>query len=466
MTRSRWLTAGLAAGAGALAAFAMMPAIAGSAQAAQTGGCTATAQINSQWGSGSSGGEILGITVKNTSPTAATTWTATWTLGAGQTVVSAWSATVGVSAGTVTAVNMPYNGNLGPGVSTTFGLQLTGTAPAPVVTCTNNAVPASSPPASSTPPGADVTVGQADTQSTVTLQVGKTLGVSLPAMYKPLTVSGSALSLVSTSGGYPTGQPLAALFRAVSAGTVTLSTQSDDPCNHVTPPCPGPIAFWTIRVNVVGASASASTGGQADVTVGQADTQSTIYLAVGKTLGVSLPSAYKPLTVSGSALNLVSTSGGYPTGQPLAALFRAMSSGTVTLSTQTDDPCFHTTPPCARPVANWTITVILLYPPPAGSLVTVTTANNNATVSLHVGDTLLVSLPAMYQPPKVATAGVLQPDGITGGYPTGQPLQARYLAVAPGQTTVSTVTDAACIHQATPCPSPQVPWTLHVTVTN
>ena len=358
MTRSRWMTAGIAAGAGVLAAFAMMPAIAGSAQAAQAGGCTATARINSQWGSGSSGGEILGVTVTNTSPTAATTWTATWTLGASQTVVSAWGATVGVSGGTATAANAPYNGNLAAGASTTFGLQLTGTAPVPVVNCTNNAVPASSAPASSTPPGgADVTVGQADTQSTITLQVGQTLGVSLSYTYKPLTVSGSALNLTSTSGGYPTGQPLAALLRAVSAGTVTLSTQ-------------------------------------------------------------------------------------------------------------TDDPCLHTTPPCARPVALWTIRVIVVNPNASGRLVTVTTANNKATVSLHVGDTLVVSLPATYQPTKVAPVGVLQPGDVTGGYPTDQPMVAHYLAVAPGQTDVSTITDGACIHWATPCPSPQWPWTVHVTVTS
>ena len=43
----------------------------------------------------------------------------------------------------------------------------------------------------------------ADDQSSVTLRIGETLGVTLTSAYKPLTVSGAALTQLSTGGGYP-----------------------------------------------------------------------------------------------------------------------------------------------------------------------------------------------------------------------------------------------------------------------
>ncbi len=351
MIRSRWMAAGIAATAGLFTAVVLAPAIAGTAQAAQSSGCTATARVESQWGSGSSGGEIVSVTVTNVAPTAATKWIVSWPLGAGQSVASAWNATVSVSAGTLTAVNAPYNGNLAAGASTNFGMQLAGTGPAPVASCTDDATPVSSGPAG------DVNVGQADSRTTVTLQVGHTLGVSLNSAYRPLTVSGSGLTLLSSSGGYPTGQPLAALFRAVSPGTVTLTTQTDNPCFSTTPPCAISVLQWTIRVNIVGASASSS-----------------------------------------------------------------------------------------------------------GRTVTVDTTANKTTVSLHVGDTLVVSLPYNYLPPTVTPAGVLVAGQVTGGYPTGQPLLAQYQVVAAGLADVSTATDMPCNHWATPCPAPQLLWTVHVIV--
>ena len=101
-------------------------------------GCTATAHIDSQWGSGPSGGEIVSFTVVNTSAGPATRWTVTWTLGSGQSVSSAWNAAVTVSGTTATAVNAPYNGTLAAGASTTFGLQLAGTGPVPTPLCTDS----------------------------------------------------------------------------------------------------------------------------------------------------------------------------------------------------------------------------------------------------------------------------------------------------------------------------------------
>jgi len=337
----------------ALAALAMSPAAAdGTTPGAAAGGCTATAHVDSQWGSGSTGGQIVTVAVANTSAATTTKWTVTWTLGAGQRVVSGWNATISSAGGTATAVNASYNGRLTPGGSTTFGMQLAGTAAAPVLSCDNGATP----PTSSAPPpgGPDVTVGEADSQRSITLAVGQTLGVSLGAEYRTPTVNGAALTQVSASGGYPTGQPLAATYRAVAAGQADLTTQSDAPCLHTTPPCTIPVHLWTVHVTVVAAS---------------------------------------------------------------------------------------------------------------GQTVTVSTADDRSTVRLHVGDTLVVSLPLNYVPPTLSATGVLVQRDSTGGYPTAQPLVTRYLAAAAGTVVVSTVTDTACNHEPMPCPSPQVPWSVTAVVT-
>jgi cellulose binding protein with CBM2 domain len=334
-----------------LAAFAMSPALAGGAPIASLAtGCGATAHIDTQWGSGAGGGQIVTVTVANTSAVTSTKWAVTWTLGAGQKVVSAWNAAASTSGSTATAINASYNGRLVPGGSTTFGMQLAGTGSVPVLTCDNGTTA----PTSSAPPGGpDVAVGQADDQSTVTLVVGQTLGVSLGAEFGTPTVGGASLEPLSASGGYPTGQPLAALYRAVTSGSVDVTAQSDYACLHATPPCSVPVRRWTVHVNVVA---------------------------------------------------------------------------------------------------------------PAGQTVTVSVADNHSAVRLHVGDTLVVSLASNYLPPKLSASGVIVQRDTAGGYPTGQPLVARYVAAAPGVVDVSTLTDIACNHEPTPCPSPQIPWMVTVTV--
>jgi hypothetical protein len=346
---------GIVAGAGLLVATAMTSAMAGApASDPGSGGCRATARIDAQWGSGATGGQILTVTVTNTAAMTATKWTVAWTLGAGQRVVSGWNTTVSTAGTTVTAVNAAHNGVLAPAASTTFGMQLSGHSPAPAPSCGNDT---STLPTTTTPPSDDdVTVTQADNQRTVTLLVGQTLGVALGPDFVTPMVSGPALARAATSGGYPTGQPLAASYRAVAAGSVDITSHTDYACLHTSPPCALPITLWTLHVNVV------------DV-------------------------------------------------------------------------------------------------PDTGRTVTVSTADNLSTVNLRLGDTLVVSLPSAYLSPRVATGGVIVQRDVAGGYPTGQPLFARYLAATPGQTDVSTQTDNPCNHLPTPCPSPTVRWTAHIIVT-
>ncbi|SCE71904.1 Cellulose binding domain-containing protein [Micromonospora matsumotoense] len=334
-----------------------MTTVAGSTPATATtvGGCTATVRVDSQWGSGASGGQVVTFTVANTSSSTASRWTVTWPLADGQRIVSSWNTSIGAAGGTATATNTSYNGVLTSGASTTFGVQLAGPTSAPTPGCANDAAP---PTTASPPSGADVTVREADNQRTVTLFVGQTLGVALAADYLPVTATGGALTPVSTSGGYPTGQPLLATLRAVTPGTAELTTRTDHACLHATPPCALPTVLWTVR-----------------------------------------------------------------------------------------------------------ITVVDLPPTDAGQTVVVTAPDNQRDLRLRVGDTLVVSLASNYLPPTVTPAGVVVPHDVTGGYPTGQPLVARYVAAAPGQVDVATITDNLCRHQPTPCPSPQVRWVVHVTVT-
>ena len=91
----------------------------------------------------------------------------------------------------------------------------------------------------------------------------------------------------------------------------------------------------------------------------QADSGSTVGLVVGQSLTVSLGAQFRPPTVSGHALSQQSASGGYPTGQPLTVLYRATAAGSVDITTRPDDPCFYTSPPCARPVMPWTVHVVV-----------------------------------------------------------------------------------------------------------
>jgi lysophospholipase L1-like esterase len=96
-------------------------------------GCTATYSVVNQW----QGGFQADVTV--TAWTAAISgWTVTWAYGDGQTVSTSWNATVTSSGSTVTARNSSYNGDLGAGKSTAFGLTGTwnGTNSVPSVRCT------------------------------------------------------------------------------------------------------------------------------------------------------------------------------------------------------------------------------------------------------------------------------------------------------------------------------------------
>jgi hypothetical protein len=106
--------------------------------------------------------------------------------------------------------------------------------------------------------------------------------------------------------------------------------------------------------------------------------------------------------------------------------------------------------------------------PPASGAVTVTEADNGRTVTIARGKVLVVKLGSQgmlsWDRPRLTgpMPGALRELSASGGYPSHAPVVARFLAVRPGTATLSSVTDARCLHVAPKCAFPQRGW--HVTV--
>ncbi|GAB3970382.1 endo-1,4-beta-xylanase [Actinoallomurus acanthiterrae] len=80
------------------------------------GGCSVKYAISSQW----PGGFGANVSVTNLGDPVSS-WTLTWSFGAGQQVTQAWNAGVTQNGAAVTAKNVSYNGSLATGGSTSFG---------------------------------------------------------------------------------------------------------------------------------------------------------------------------------------------------------------------------------------------------------------------------------------------------------------------------------------------------------
>lgn len=76
--------------------------------------------VQSQWGNG----YVMQPVTVTAGSSAISGWTVTFALPAGQGITGSWNASLSVSGQTVTARNLGYNGNLGPGADTTFGFQV------------------------------------------------------------------------------------------------------------------------------------------------------------------------------------------------------------------------------------------------------------------------------------------------------------------------------------------------------
>jgi hypothetical protein len=146
MIRLRAANVGLvSAGVVLLASAAVAVALPAGAAAA---GCSVSYAVSSQWQGG------FGATVSLTNlGDPLTSWTLTWSFGAGQTVTQAWNTSLTQSGSAVTARNVSYNGSVATNGTVSFGFNGSSAAtnPAPTsfavngVTCTGSAGPTTTP---------------------------------------------------------------------------------------------------------------------------------------------------------------------------------------------------------------------------------------------------------------------------------------------------------------------------------
>ena len=157
MNRSRRTNVAVAsAGAVLLGSAALAVTLPASAAAA---GCSVN-YTATQW----QGGFGANVSIKNLGD-ALSSWSLTWTYGAGQTVTASWNTALTQSGSAVTAKNVSYNGSIGTNGEVSFGFNgsWTGSNPAPTdfalngVACTGQpTTPSSEPPVvPSSPPPSD-----------------------------------------------------------------------------------------------------------------------------------------------------------------------------------------------------------------------------------------------------------------------------------------------------------------------
>ncbi|MFF0823141.1 non-reducing end alpha-L-arabinofuranosidase family hydrolase [Micromonospora haikouensis] len=153
MARSKATNVGVvSAGVALLASATVAVALPANAAAA---GCSVNYAVSSQWQDG------FGANVSITNlGDPVSSWTLTWSYGAGQTVTQAWNATVTQSGTAVTAKNVSYNGAIATNASVSFGFNgsWSGSNPAPTsfalngVTCNGGTTPTTPPTGSPTNP--------------------------------------------------------------------------------------------------------------------------------------------------------------------------------------------------------------------------------------------------------------------------------------------------------------------------
>jgi len=103
----------------------------------------------------------------------------------------------------------------------------------------------------------------------------------------------------------------------------------------------------------------------------------------------------------------------------------------------------------------------------AGHRHTLTVADNGAKVRLRRGQTIVVILasPAQTWRPPMASGVAVRRTSSRGGYPVSQVALASFVAVRPGLATLTSTTDARCLHAQPPCEIPQQLWAVTIIVT-
>ena len=97
------------------------------------------------------------------------------------------------------------------------------------------------------------TLTVADNGATVRLHVGDSVRVVLASggVWDLPRASGHAVRRIKASGGYPTGRPARATFRAVRPGKSMLTSITDAKCLHSRPSCKIAQRLWSVTIIVV-----------------------------------------------------------------------------------------------------------------------------------------------------------------------------------------------------------------------
>jgi hypothetical protein len=200
-----------------------------------------------------------------------------------------------------------------------------------------------------------------------------------------LTVAVVTLALVSGCGGSSAGQLLVDPARGTpSAQPPVVSASVPAPVRTAKPPpdvVVTPEPAGVVSPEPTAAYAGTATSGPArrvspeaspsprptpsavagTVTVNQDDSGSTVHLAPGQHLRVRLTSGTWDAPVSSAERVVVrrSSTGGYPSDQPVDAVFEAVGHGSADVTAQSDAACFHTEPRCMMASRQWEVHVVV-----------------------------------------------------------------------------------------------------------
>ncbi len=99
--------------------------------------------------------------------------------------------------------------------------------------------------------------------------------------------------------------------------------------------------------------------------------------------------------------------------------------------------------------------------------ITVTETDSGKTVHLHIGQRLQVVLAGRgdqwHRPASLGPS--LRLASADGGYPSGRPAKAAFIAVQAGTASITSITDHPCLHAQPPCKIAQRVWSVRVLVT-
>jgi hypothetical protein len=158
---------------------------------------------------------------------------------------------------------------------------------------------------------------------------------------------------------------------AVACGAKTSPGASGTGSSHPRPAATAPASLRISRAATITFSAlptpaprpsgTRTPGGQ--VTLTAADNGASIAVRIGQLITVDLGGrgvmSYHQPHASGTTLERLWASGGYPARRGAMAGFRAVRTGTSNLVSITDARCLHVSPRCAFPQISWRVTVIV-----------------------------------------------------------------------------------------------------------